>query len=631
MNPMLRYVVLLMLSVFGISVSAQKMSNFFATPYPPTGGAIGTQGANSQSKSPAVQSPLQTQYNHGDPTDNEQLMLEYINRARMNPSAEGDSLYFTTDPNLVSAYSYWKVDKAKVRADFKTYPVRPPLAFHAKAIVAAREHSADMRDKQYQGHTGSDGSDPGQRLSKAGYTASAWGENVFAYAKSMWEAHGAFLVDWGPGNEGLGHRHNIMNFATSDAVYTEVGLGVLAGSGQVGPWVVTQNFGKGFEKYILGVVYKDKNNNKFYDPGEGLSGVKITPSQGNYFAVTSTSGGYAIPMGSVSGSVTITAQGNGISEVKQVSISNANVKVDFGQATTPGVILVNPPDRTDVGTDSAALRWMKVTGASVYHLQVSMDDQFKTLMINDSSLTSKDTLKTLKNLSPDSTYYWRVRAKDAKLGWGDFSPAFTFRINILPSLVQLIQPSHKAELKNKNITFLWSQSKPGVTKYWFEIARDTIFMELALQNYDLVDTTWVLDDPTGEIHADTVYYWHVAAYKNDDTQPEFSERRWFMITSAPNSVNEDSPIIVQNLAPNPVSGTVQVRFTGDKLADVRAELFDATGSLVSRVYNARVDAGEHSFTMDFSAGDLASLASGTYYLRFTTGASSFTRPVVLTR
>jgi hypothetical protein len=74
-----------------------------------------------------------------------------------------------------------------------------------------------------------------------------------------------------------------------------------------------------------------------------------------------------------------------------------------------------------------------------------------------------------------------------------------------------------------------------------------------------------------------------------------------------------------------------VRFTGDKLADVRAELFDATGSLVSRVYNARVDAGEHSFTMDFSAGDLASLASGTYYLRFTTGASSFTRPVVLTR
>jgi len=617
------------LALGATALMAQGMNEHYPTAYPPRGGAIGT--AAVPSKTASVQSPQQTQYNHGDPTDNEQLMLEYINRARMNPSAEGDSLYFTTDPNLISAYSYWKVDKAKFRAEFKTYPVRPPLAFHAKAITAARVHSADMRDKQYQGHTGSDGSNPGQRLNKAGYTASAWGENVFAYAKSMWEAHGAFQVDWGPGNEGLGHRHNIMNFAPSDAVYTEVGLGVLAGSGSVGPWVVTQNFGKGFEKYILGVVYKDKNNNKFYDPGEGLAGVKITPSQGNYFAVTSASGGYAIPMGSVSGSVTVTAQGNGIQEVKQVSISNANVKVDFGQATTPGVILIFPDDRTDIGADTTKLLWNKTTGANVYHLQVSMDDQFKIMVVNDSALTSKDTTKLLRNLVPDSTYFWRVRAKNTTLGWGDFSPAYTFRVNILPSLVQLIKPDHKAELRNKKIDFTWSQSKPGVTKYWFEIARDTIFMELAIQNYDLVDTTWTLDDPTGEIHADTVYYWHVASFKNDNTQPQFSDRRWFIITSAPNSVNEESPILVNGVAPNPVAGAVHVRFTSDRATDVRAELFDASGALVSRVYDARVDAGDHSFMMDFASGDLAAVASGTYYLRFTTGTSSFTRPVVVTR
>ncbi|MFM8568792.1 MAG: CAP domain-containing protein, partial [Candidatus Kapaibacterium sp.] len=557
MSALVRIVCALAIGFVGLS--AQGTFIHYPTANPPRGGAVGT--AVAPSKTASVQSPQQTQYNHGDPTDNEQLMLELINRARMNPSAEGDSLFFTTEPNLVSAYSYWKVDKAKVRAEFKTYPVRPPLAFHAKAITASRVHSADMRDKQYQGHTGSDGSNPGQRLSKAGYTASAWGENVFAYAKSMWEAQGAFLVDWGPGNEGLGHRHNIMNFAPSDAVYTEVGLGVLAGSGQVGPWVVTQNFGKGFEKYILGVVYKDKNNNKAYDPGEGLSGVKITPSQGNYFAVTSTSGGYAIPMGSVSGSVTVTAQGNGIQEVKQVSISNANVKVDFGQATTPGVILIFPDDRSDVSVDTTKLRWNKTTGANVYHLQVSMDDQFTKMIVNDSALTSKDTTKVLKNLTPDSSYYWRVRAKNTTLGWGDFSPAYTFRVNILPSQVQLIKPDHKAELKNKNIVFTWSQSKPGVKQYWFEIARDTIFMELALQNYELVDTTWTLDDPTGEIHTDTVYYWHVASYKDDNTQPQFSDRRWFIITSAPNSVNEESPIMVHGVAPNPVAGAVQVRFT----------------------------------------------------------------------
>lgn len=31
-------------------------------------------------------------YSHGEPTDEEQLMLEYINRARANPKAEGEEL-----------------------------------------------------------------------------------------------------------------------------------------------------------------------------------------------------------------------------------------------------------------------------------------------------------------------------------------------------------------------------------------------------------------------------------------------------------------------------------------------------------------------------------------------------------
>jgi hypothetical protein len=128
-----------------------------------------------------------------------------------------------------------------------------------------------------------------------------------------------------------------------------------------------------------------------------------------------------------------------------------------------------------------------------------------------------------------------------------------------------------------------------------------------------------------------MYYWHVAAYKNDDTQPQFSETRWFMISSAPNSVNEESPILINSLAPNPAAGSVYVRFSTNVVADVRAELFDARGNSIARVYSDRVEAGDHGFTLNFSDGNLSSLASGTYYLRFTSGASSYTRPVVLTR
>src|SRR5690242_924638 len=58
--------------------------------------------------SPRPQGP--TVYSIGDPTDEEQLYLEYINRSRADPSAEGVRLATTTDADVLSAYSFFSVD-----------------------------------------------------------------------------------------------------------------------------------------------------------------------------------------------------------------------------------------------------------------------------------------------------------------------------------------------------------------------------------------------------------------------------------------------------------------------------------------------------------------------------------------
>ena len=52
-----------------------------------------------------------------------------------------------------------------------------------------------------------------------------------------------------------------------------------------------------------GVVYQDRNHDGSYSMGEGVGGVTVSTSQGNY-AYTSVSGGYAIPLVTTSGSVT---------------------------------------------------------------------------------------------------------------------------------------------------------------------------------------------------------------------------------------------------------------------------------------------------------------------------------------
>jgi hypothetical protein len=273
-------------------------------------------------------------YSHGDPTAEEQYMLELINRARANPPAEGLRLQATTDPDILGAYSYFQVDLAKVVADFAGYVPRPPLAFNANLIAAARGHSQDMVVNDFQGHTGSDGSTITNRVEAAGYTGwNALAENVYAYAKNIFYGHAAFNVDWGVPS--LGHRLNIMNFSASGPVYTEIGIGIVADTSPstgVGPLVVTEDFGTraGGQRFVVGVIYKDDNRDGFYSIGEGVAGILVSTSQGNY-AYTSASGGFAIPLTSNSGSITVRAEGAGLgaAQERSVSLVGSNVKADF--------------------------------------------------------------------------------------------------------------------------------------------------------------------------------------------------------------------------------------------------------------------------------------------------------------
>ncbi|GGN79228.1 hypothetical protein GCM10011579_063370 [Streptomyces albiflavescens] len=101
-----------------------------------------------------------------------------------------------------------------------------PVTLNAKLSKAAQDHSADMASHKNMSHTGSDGSDPGQRITRAGYTWSAYGENV-AYGYSTPEQ---VMAGW---MSSPGHKQNILNCG-----FKEIGVG-LAQPGSY--W--TQDFG----------------------------------------------------------------------------------------------------------------------------------------------------------------------------------------------------------------------------------------------------------------------------------------------------------------------------------------------------------------------------------------------------
>jgi len=259
-------------------------------------------------------------------------MLELINRARANPAAEGQRLAACTDADVLRYYNYYHINKSQVTSDFAGYAPRQPLAFNRALMDSSREQSLDQASHGMQSHVGSDGSTFDQRIVQAGYNGySALGENVYAYVTTVLMGYVGLNVDWGVPS--LDHRMNLMNYGSYQ--FKEVGISIVSsGIKNFGPNVVTQDFGTSSnadQSYLVGVVYADTNGNGQYDPGEGLGGVVVAPDSGDYYAVTSSSGGFAIPLPAGGGTMNITASGGGLSapQTQTVNYGGDNVKVDF--------------------------------------------------------------------------------------------------------------------------------------------------------------------------------------------------------------------------------------------------------------------------------------------------------------
>ncbi|CAK0810259.1 unnamed protein product [Prorocentrum cordatum] len=96
------------------------------------------------------------------------------------------------------------------------------LCYNSKLINAASAHTEDMAYYDRMSHTGSDGSDPGQRITRAGYGYSAYCENVAYGQRSVSSVMNSWM-------NSEGHRANILNsgithfgYAKNDKYWTQV-------------------------------------------------------------------------------------------------------------------------------------------------------------------------------------------------------------------------------------------------------------------------------------------------------------------------------------------------------------------------------------------------------------------------
>src|ERR1044071_5072542 len=90
------------------------------------------------------------------PTDYEQYLVELVNRGRADPSAEAARYGIALNEGLA--------------AGTISTAAKQPLAINPYLTDGARTHSQWMIDTDTFSHTGSGGSDPGDRMTAAGYS-----------------------------------------------------------------------------------------------------------------------------------------------------------------------------------------------------------------------------------------------------------------------------------------------------------------------------------------------------------------------------------------------------------------------------------------------------------------------------
>jgi hypothetical protein len=287
---------------------------------------------------------LTTLYAFGNPSAEEQLQLELLNRARMAPAAEGNILAGLTDPDIVDYYNYYKVNFTVMKAELAALAATPPLAPNQLLTNAARSHSQWMLTNGLQAHDqipNGPGGDSTERITASGYTWISAGENLYAYSLSPLFGHAGFEVDWGIGANGMqsprGHRIN-----DHSSSFREIGVGIVNGTAKgMGPQLLTQDFGQAANSpvFLTGVAYFDLNGNNFYDLGEALSGVTVASTGSTFHCLTAAGGGWALPFPRASGSRTVTFTGPHLTQATSGTINASldNVKLDLKLSYTAPV------------------------------------------------------------------------------------------------------------------------------------------------------------------------------------------------------------------------------------------------------------------------------------------------------
>lgn len=202
--------------------------------------------------------------------------------------------------------------------------------------------------------------------------------------------------------------------------------------------------------------------------------------------------------------------------------------------------------QTIVPTD-ISLAWRPISNAQTYTLQLSKSSDFSSGVITINNISNHSVV--YPSLDPNSTYYWRVRGRNAS-GNGPYSLVGSFKTsttNLIPERTILLSPSQNAGQIGLTPTFIWAKV-PNAKAYRIQVSTTSDFSNLVINQSNVIDNHFT---PSIPLQENRVYFWRVRASNDigNGTNSLTGNFRTLSLNSTPSVIVAISP--TNNVAINP--------------------------------------------------------------------------------
>jgi hypothetical protein len=272
--------------------------------------------------------------------------------------------------------------------------------------------------------------------------------------------------------------------------------------------------------------------------------------------------------------------------------------------------LVDPPRGTTGVSLAPTLDWNAVPNADEYRVQVSTASDFSSFVLNRVTTVSKFNVPSGK-LSPNTRYYWRVRAMAAGCSNGPWSNNSNFKTGTSLSGVAAsvgIEGESGMLVDAASPKLVWDAAE-GADGYQIQLSNDVFFDRIVFET-EVMDMGFAPDvallDPEERMFARV-------RSKSGTAYGPWSEAVE-LVASVESRVDVEAPIVdfewLGNY-PNPSRGMTTLSLRTPKATDVEVAIVTVTGSIVRRVEWSGLAAGSHRRRIDIS-----DMAAGLYLVNY---------------